>query len=187
MNLFGMLVLSLVIGIVRRGDLGAIGRQRWRVPVLPVLALVLQIIAFLPDESAPGARPFAALLHGLSYGLMVAFVLANRTIPWMLLAGLGVAANAIAIVANGGFMPVSSAALLSTPGVEIATRGHYNNAMLMAADTRLWFLGDVFKTPEWFPLRRAFSIGDLAIAIGTFAMVQGLMRGRGRARCGGAA
>ncbi len=186
MLLLSVLILSLAIGTLRGGRLGALGEYRWRFPFLPFLALGVQVIAFLPDESASGsARTFAAFLHVLSYLLLLAFVFANRRTPWMWLMGLGLALNAVAIVANGGFMPASPYALLGTPSADVSLRGYYNNSVVMSRGTQLWFLGDVLRTPDWLLLRRAFSVGDLAIATGTFALVQHLMRRRGGTDRGG--
>jgi len=37
-------------------------------------------------------------------------------------------------------------------------------------------LSDVLRTPDWFPLRRAFSMGDILVAAGAVVLVQRLMR-----------
>jgi len=41
--------------------------------------------------------------------------------------------------------------------------------------TRFIFLGDVLKTPPLYPLPKMYSIGDVLLAIGVFAFIQGAM------------
>ncbi|MDR7434373.1 MAG: DUF5317 domain-containing protein [Armatimonadota bacterium] len=166
MLLLAPLVLSLLLGFLRGGRIEALGEYRWRSALLPILALSLQIVAFLPDENAsPLARAFTATLHVLSYFFLLAFVWMNRTTPWLWLVGLGLASNAVVILLNGGFMPV--------PG---GPEGFYlNNTVRVNGQARLLFLGDILHLPAWWPLARAFSVGDLLIALGIFALVQRLM------------
>jgi hypothetical protein len=179
MLLLNALVVSLLLGMVSGGRLTTMSQYRWRFPLLPCLALAMQIVAFLPDESASAAtQTFAAVLHVTSYLLILAFVWINRSMRWLWLVGLGVAGNAIAILTNGGFMPVSPGALGGTPGAGVAATGPFNNSVLMGPDARLAFLGDVLWTPDWLFVKRAFSIGDVLIAVGAFAVVQRLMRSR---------
>lgn len=188
MLLLGVMLFSLIVGLARGGSLVAFGQHRWRFPFLPVLAVGMQVVGFLPDESASGAaRAFAAVLHILSYLLAFAFIWVNRRTPWLWLMAVGLVANAIVILANGGFMPVSPEAVAGTPTAEVIGRGHYNNAVLMGTATRLWFLGDVLRTPRWLVPSRAFSIGDLTIAVAAFGLVQHLMRPLGPIRRRGTA
>lgn len=179
MVLLSVLFLSVVIGLLQGGRLSALGLHPWRHRFLPFVALALQVVAFLPDESASRvAQIFAASLHISSYVLLLAFVWANGTTPWVWLIGAGLAANGMAIVANGGFMPVAPSAL--APSAPVRTLGMYNNSVLMTPGTRLWFLGDVVHLPHWFPVGalalQAFSIGDALIGIGLFLVVQGVMQ-----------
>ncbi len=186
MLLLSVVILALLVGVVRGGRISAFGGHRWRLPALPFLALGAQILAFLPDESASHpARMFAAVLHIVSYLIMLTFVWSNRRTSWIWLIGLGLAANTAVILANGGFMPVAPSALEGVADARVAAAGVHNNSVLLDQGTRLWALGDVFQTPEWLPLRREFSGGDSLVAIGAFALVQRLMRahrGAGEAR-----
>ena len=177
MLLSGVLILALLTGLLRRGHLDVLGQHRWRLPVLPLLGLGLQIVAFLPNESASlVARTFTSTLHLVSYLVLLAFIWANRRTAWIWLIGLGLAANAIAISVNGGFMPVAPSALEGMGTSEVAATGVYNNSVLMTGETRMTMLSDIWRTPDWFPLRRAFSVGDILLAAGAFALVQRLMR-----------
>lgn len=177
MTLLLVLALAVLVGLVTGGRLTNLAGHHWRLPGLPLAALCLQIIAFLPEEhSSQGVRVGVAALHSTSYLVLLAFIWLNHRSPWLIVLGVGVAANALAILANRGFMPVSPGALVGTPNEELVVRGPYNNSMLMSGETRLAFLADVLRTPEWFPLHRAFSVGDVVIALSAFALVQQLMR-----------
>ena len=178
MLLLGALGLSLVVGVLRGGRIAPLAAQRWRGGLLPFLAVGVQVAAFWVDESATmGSRAFAAMMHADSYLLLLAFIWLNRQTPWAWLVGLGLVANAAVILLNGGFMPSAPGVLLpGTPGVEAAERGIVNNIALMGPQTRLGFLADRFRIPDWIGLRRAFSIGDFMLAVGAFALVQRLMR-----------
>lgn len=177
MLVLSVLLTAIFVGMVRRGRLPALAEHPWRAPLLPFLAVGIQVLAFLPDESASAAaRTSAAWLHGASYVLLLLFAWANRSTPWMSFIGIGILANTVVIVANRGFMPVWRGA----PGqanAEAAARGVANNVAVIQGDTALWFLGDIFQTPAWLSFGTAFSLGDLAIAVGAFLLVQHLMCG----------
>ena len=53
-----------------------------------------------------------------------------------------------------------------------------NNNILVCEREGLWFLGDVFNTPAWFPLANVFSIGDLTLMIGMILFLQAKMVSR---------
>lgn len=172
------LVASWAVGMLRGGSASAVSRHPWRLMIVPVLALAVQVLAFLPDENAStAARTWAAGLHIASYLLILVFVWANRTTPWLWLIGIGLVANAVVIAANGGFMPIlrDGPPSGSPPSVIV-----YNHLTLLRDDTRLPFLADIFRLPAWLPSRRVFSLGDLLMAGGAFCLVQHLMVQRPR-------
>jgi hypothetical protein len=176
MLLVTVLLIALTVGMIRGGDLSAFSRHHWRWSLLPALAIVLQVAAFMPDVGTPGsARTVSASLHLISYLLILGFVWINRKTPWVWLIGIGLAANFLVIAANGGFMPVSPKALAGTSSAPVALKDVHHNSRLMGESTRLRFLGDVFRTPDWLRIRRAFSVGDVLIGLGAFALVQRLM------------
>ncbi len=157
--------------------MSAFSQHRWRWTLLPGLALGLQVLAFLPDASASeAARMYTAALHVLSYLLSLVFIWINRRMPWVWVIGVGLAANFTVIAANGGFMPVSPDALVGTSSAPVALKAVHHNSRLMGEGTRLRFLADVFRTPDWFVIKRTFSLGDIMIGVGAFALVQRLMR-----------
>jgi hypothetical protein len=135
-------------------------RHGWAV----FLALGLQFVLFT------GARELVpdALLEPLHFGtyiLLFWFAFANFRNLLLLPLFLGMALNAIAILSNGGRMPVNQEAWAAT-GLD--TGPHSNIAV--GAD-RLAFLGDIFALPRELPMVNVFSIGDLLLGIGTVLLI----------------
>jgi Family of unknown function (DUF5317) len=128
------------------------------------LILAAFLVQVLIIDIIPGANPtWLSALHVLSYVLAGGFVLANRAIPGLGIASLGVASNAITITINGGTLPASPLALRAA-GITPPTTGFVNSGAL--AHPHLAWLGDVFDVPHPLPLANVFSIGDLIIVLG---------------------
>jgi hypothetical protein len=142
------------------GRLAALADLRFRGAWLLGAALALQVlvISVLP-EGAPAAHRGA---HLASYGLAGAFVVANRRVRGLAGIGLGGAANALAIAANGGVMPMGATAARAA-GIE-PSAGFANSAVL--SHPRLTALGDVLALPG-----SAFSPGDALILAGAAVLV----------------
>jgi hypothetical protein len=147
---------------------------------LAVQAVAITAVSLPPTGILP-ARP--ALIMA-SYVVILFGLWRNRHIPGMALVFLGFALNFAAISANGGEMPVTYEALVSTeqpylvrgpePGQHVARS---KDILLTREQTRLWPLTDVLETP--WPLRRAASIGDFS-ALAGIATVWVLAMRRGR-------
>lgn len=174
-----VLLVSLGFGIVGCQLRSRFARRSLVVPKLHlpwivVAAAAPQFLAFgftttrrhLSDEYASVALVGSMILW-------LAFALANRRLPGFWLLGLGLAANLLVIVANGGFMPISPETLqVLTPETKsehwmIGQRlGYSKDIVLLASQTRLAWLSDCLLLPSWFPCQVAFSIGDVLIALG---------------------
>jgi hypothetical protein len=102
----------------------------------------------------------------------------------MAILGLGLLLNLTAMLANGGYMPI-------TPEV-VEKVGHGNKILVVESDTRLayskdivlpqeetrfWLLSDILPLPPPFPYPTVLSLGDLLIAGGVFWLVQYAMLG----------
>jgi len=164
---------GLIAGVLLGGSLANLERLSLRLAWLVVLALALQIVDFSP-LGARFSDTTTVALHFLSYALLLTCVAANLRRPPVMLFGLGVLSNTIAIVVNRGYMPASRAAL-RLAGLPVSATPH-NNSELAAAGTHLVFMGDVFALPHGVPLANVFSIGDVMIAVGLAWLIAEAMR-----------
>jgi hypothetical protein len=164
MFLLPSVLLGLVLAVALGGRPARILDVPFRRSGLVALALSLQIALFsqlggaLPDRLHGG-------LHLVTYGLLAAFALSNRRVRALLPVHVGMLLNGVAIVANGGRMPVSPEAAAAA-GVVPST---YSNTSVEA--DRLSLLGDVFALPPQLPLANVFSIGDILVGLGMVAFI----------------
>lgn len=114
----------------------------------------------------------------VSFGLLAVFLWQNHGAPGMKLLALGFACNALVMVSNGGYMPVTYEALAAAGKAHLvadASTGALvfgsKDILLPAAETALWFLSDIFVIQPPFPVSGVFSAGDVLIAIGIFRLV----------------
>ncbi|MGI8605943.1 MAG: MFS transporter [Gaiellaceae bacterium] len=144
-------------------------RHAWCVPTALGLQLALVWSSF--GSSVPGE--VGTVVHISSYGFLVFFAAANAGTKVLLPLFAGMAANAVAIVANGGKMPVSPEAARAA-GIDV---GEHSNVQL--GGERLTFLGDVFALPHQVPFANVFSVGDLLIGVGMMALIVVISLGGG--------
>lgn len=161
MLILGALVLALLLVPVTGGRLSRLSDLVLRRPWLLLLALGAQVLAITVFPDWP--RPVLVGLHGLSYVLAACFVWTNRRLPGITLVALGGGLNALCIAANGGQMPASASAV-ARAGLPAQEDGFVNSGVV--ADPVLPWLGDVFASPAWLPLRNVYSIGDLLLLAG---------------------
>jgi len=139
-----------------------------RLGAVAIVALGLQLLVIFA-----GLGTFAEVRRGLfvfSYLLLIVFVLANLRRPGIAVIGVGLALNFLAIVSNGGLMPVTPEALdrvgPAPIDLELGEPVPLTKDVLLAReDTRLWPLTDVltWENPTNIQL---FSVGDLFIGGG---------------------
>jgi hypothetical protein len=131
-------------------------RHSWAV----CLALAGQFVLFLPLGLPSGGVPF---LHSCTYALLFWFAIVNVRVRTLFLVYAGLALNALAILVNGGRMPV-------TPGAAHAA-GIDTFRSVSESASHLQFLGDVFAIPRELPLANVFSAGDVLIGLGAIAFI----------------
>ncbi len=149
-------------------------RSAW----LALLALVLQWpLLRAPTGPAQSLRIQQALFL-LSHLLLLVFIWQNCRLAGIRIVGLGVICNLIAIVANGGFMPITPPTLVQINPSTTLERwpmglhyGHSKDLILARSDVRLWALSDILVVPPPFPWPTAFSVGDLLIAVGIVVLL----------------
>jgi hypothetical protein len=164
--ILGLVFLAALLAVpLARGRLTALADIRLRRPWLLFAGIGVQIVIL---EVVPaGTAGIHEGIHMFSYVLLGAFGWSNRHIPGVPLMMLGGALNFIAIAANGGVMPADADLAMHVAG----TDGFVNAGAL--EHPRLLFLGDVFATPDWFPLYNVFSVGDFVIVLGVIVVLHG--------------
>ena len=167
-------IAGLVIGLVSGGSIARLGELKLAWTPLIVLGMGAQVLLFstpIGDALGPAA-PAAYVASNLA---VLAAVVRNLAIPGLPLVLLGGAANLLAIVANGGFMPVSADALVA---IGRAPREGYTNNRL--TDGVMFApLTDLFAMPAWVPMANIFSVGDVLIGVGAAIAVVAAMHGHG--------
>jgi len=165
---------GLGIGWARGGRSGRLARLPLRAFPLLAFAVVLVLVARAPWTPSDVGR----ILTSLGYLAALGALWLNRARPWIRVVLLGTALNSIAILANGGRMPVSRGALLRLGGpLTVAVEAGADPRHIFAGPaTPFGFLGDLFT----FHLGRfgvVLSPGDLLMAAGIAGLVQAAMRG----------
>jgi hypothetical protein len=165
---------GLLIGVLLGGRLTALAGVRIRSWWLVYLAIALQIAAF-PSGVFPWSTPdgLASALWVGSYAALGVVIVRNLRLPGLAVVGVGTLCNLVAIVANGGHMPVTRGAL-DAAGLSYELR---NNSIALA-DPQLSLLVDRWAVPGWLPLGNVYSIGDLVIGVGIVAAIVIGMRPR---------
>lgn len=171
------IVAGLLIGLLTGGSPSRLGDLRFRWGALIAAGMAVQVLLFSsPVGNALG--PAAPVVYIVSNAVVLVAVARNLAIPGMVLVLLGGLSNLLAIVANGGYMPVSHDALVAIG--RGAREGYSNNAE--SAQVNLWPLTDLFAMPAWVPMANIFSVGDVLIGIGAAIAVVAAMHGRGPLR-----
>jgi len=165
-------VLGLCVGLLAGGRFANLANTTIRLYWLTFAAIGLQVLAF-PSELLPWSTPtpVAKVLWLLSYALLITLLWVNRGLTGAPIIGVGLLCNLVAILANGGLMPVRPAALAAT-GHDY----HVHNNSIQLGHPHLAFLIDRWGAPQWLPLANVYSIGDLVIGLGTLVAIVAAMR-----------
>ncbi|MGO9205294.1 MAG: MFS transporter, partial [Candidatus Limnocylindrales bacterium] len=163
-------VLALVLALLVGGRLDNLARIQFRWGALFFGAVVLRY----GTEAAIryGFEPVAQLrlpLYTLAFAVVAATLWANRSRPGLLVAAAGVTANGLAIVLNGGWMPVWQPALqlVGMSSQDLVVSFHRLLPEQLGAEFLLRGgpFGDLLPVPVPF-LPNVASIGDAFIAVG---------------------
>jgi hypothetical protein len=174
--------LGLVASLIRHQ--GRAFRQIATIPLRSAWLAVVGLALQWPLLWTPGG-PLRQLsvqqvLFMLSHLLLLAFAWRNRQLTGVQILGLGVICNLLAIVSNGGFMPITPETLVHiNPGSMVEQwpvgihYGYSKDIVLLKEGTKLWALSDTLVLPPPFPYPTAFSLGDMLIAAGIIVLMQG--------------
>jgi hypothetical protein len=160
-------VVAVALGLALGGSLGQLAEISLRAAWLFLAAIALQVVAF-PVSGLPWRthETVASVLWVASYGLLVVAAVLNRQIAGVPVVAAGMCLNLLAILANGGTMPVGYEAMHEAGRV---SETHANSTAM--TDPSLPWLVDRWAAPDWLPLANVFSVGDLVIALGALVIV----------------
>lgn len=164
---------GLVLGFLVGGRPAGLGELQLRWSWVIVGGLLVQVVLF----SEPVSERIGALgppIYVVSTAAVIVAVVANRAITGMLVVAAGAASNLLAIVANGGYMPVSAGAA-AVLGAHSPSA--YSNSKQLV-DPVLAPLTDIFAMPPSVPFANVFSVGDLLIGLGIAIVIVVAMRAR---------
>ena len=133
---------------------------------LAVIALLAQlVVVYVGFGDAAVLRRF---IFPSTYVLLLAFVILNRRRIGFLIIGAGMLLNFLAIVTNGGLMPISPEHLQESELAELEPGDavpNSKNVMLEEEDTELRWLSDRLHWDTGTDLQ-VFSVGDAIIGAG---------------------
>ena len=162
-------ILGLLLGLAAGGQLENLTyvRLRW----LPILLLAVTARFGLDAALSAGAVPdnLRLWLVIAAYSLLTAMLVANRSLPGIAAAALGTAANGMAIVANGGWMPVWQPSLAAAGFDSTALHSNFHRMLQGPVDGAFFAHGGplVDLIPIPIPmLQSVASIGDVLLGVG---------------------
>lgn len=164
---------GLVIGLLTGGSAARLGELHFRWAPLVAVGMAVQLLLF-STSLGDVLGPWAPVVYIASNLAVLAAVWRNLSIPGLPLVLVGGATNLVAIVANGGYMPVSPGAVAAMGRLP---REGYTNSRLVDGVV-LGPLTDLFAMPTWVPAANVFSIGDVLIGVGAAIAVVAAMHGR---------
>jgi hypothetical protein len=177
-----VLVGAVAIGWLRGGSFDRLAQLPMQQGWLVVAAAALTALGANGGQLGLPSQPTYVGCTVAAAGLVVLFVVRNRTLVGVPLMAVGFALNAVVIVANGA-MPVSQEAA-AYAGVEIDAilAGDDARHELLDDRTRLRLLADVIAVPLPGPLSgrsNVVSAGDVVLAAGIGHLVAAGMMGNG--------
>lgn len=166
-------VIGLLLGVLAGGRPARLGDLKVRWGWVILAGLWVQVLLF-SDPVTARIGDLGVPIYVASTAAVLAAILVNRAIPGMPVVALGAISNFAAIVANGGYMPASPAAMAA---IGMAPKDVYSNSAVLP-NAPLAPLTDIFALPSWLPWTNIFSIGDVLIGVGVAMVIVVAMRRR---------
>lgn len=178
--------LALIIGLIAGGSLENLARLqiRWWPVLLVAVALQAYSVGHWATDTI-GPVPVRTGAFVATHALILGVALANVRLTGVKVVVLGAASNLVALLANGGLMPVSPEARvaighqatvdsLAIGSVVMGSKG----VVVPPEQANLWPLTDIFVLPPPFPVPAVCSIGDVLVAVGLGYLIVRTMRSR---------
>jgi MFS family permease len=172
--LIGSLVLGLVLGLLAGGSIENLASVKLRLVQAIFIGLFLRYATQFALELGSGPADTLRLpLFTAGFLFLLAGLWVNRDQPGLVLAFVGILLNAVAMITNGGYMPVWQPSIIAAglPINEVGSAFHKIVGDVSASGITGSFLaqagplGDIIPIPV--PgLRNVASIGDVFLAAG---------------------
>jgi len=174
-----IIIISIIIGLLRKGKLSSLSQISLKKIELIVLACLIQGgIIFLGSKKIKFVLDYSSYMIIFSYIVLLLAVWYNKNIKGMKIIALGIIFNFIVIVANGGHMPVLLSSLYKAGLNDFALvlkEGTYVTHALVTEKTLFRFLADVIPLSPPFPDPSVVSAGDFLMFYGVFSLIQNAM------------
>jgi len=168
--LIGGIALGLILGLLVGGSITNLASVRLhRIGILVAAVLLRFGTEFLLNLGFPLADTLRVPLLAAAFGLLLVALWANRGYPGMSLAFIGVLANGVVILVNGGYMPIylPSLELAGLAPADVTSNIHVILGPALDANFLLHLgpFADVIPIP--FPIvQNVTSIGDWFLTFG---------------------
>lgn len=174
------IAIAITAGLAAGGNLKGIAKLKFRKGWVFFIAFFGQVLLqFLSSRGVTFSGRFALISCAVIYLILSVGFLLNRHISGIPIIWTGMMLNAVAMLANGGKMPVDTDILVKygmIKELEAVSIGLDIRHIPMDADTKLAFLCDRFYPPSVLSVMSGvISIGDIVIALGLFALVFSLV------------
>lgn len=174
-----VIIISIVIGLFRKGKLSSLSQISIKKIELIVLACLIQGgIIFLGSKEIKFVLDYSPYMIIFSYIVLLSAVWYNKTLKGIKIIALGIIFNFIVIVANGGHMPVLLSSLYKVGLNDFALvlkEGTYITHILISEETLFRFLADVIPLSPPSPDPSVVSAGDFLMFYGVFELIQNAM------------
>ena len=150
-------LFGLALALFSKRDVRTIAAVRFRRPLFLLAGFAAQLLLAL----GAGHGWKNTILLELSFVFILYGLWMNRHLPGVVLIFAGAAANFLALLANGGLMPVSPTAM-RLAGLSVSVKAFAGSSRhQFMGSTTLWWLSD------WIPLPHfVLSPGDLLVGAG---------------------
>ena len=174
-----IIIISIIIGLLRKGKLSSLSQISLKRIELIVLACLIQAgLIFLWPKKIKFVLDYNSYMIIFSYIVLLLAVWYNKKLKGMKIIALGIIFNFIVIVANGGHMPIllSSLYKVGLNGFALVLKeGTYVTHALITEKTLFGFLADVIPLSPPFPDPSVVSAGDFLMFYGVFSLIQNAM------------
>ena len=168
------IVLGLLLAYLFKTRISNLAQLHIKLSALVLIAVVIQIILFVIVGKQVSGNLYKYLYLVMS-ALTLIILFVNIRLRGFAIIFLGTIFNANAFFMNGYKMPVRIIESMSdVPFFKSVINGELANYVPIDKITNFSeYFGKVIILPEWYPLYKAISPGDLIISLGVFIFILG--------------